>query len=185
MGKRHHAGAQSWPRRNRAHRELTGKEKPVKLRQVLIHSEFIPAETLLSSSQRQSRTRHRNVLWISFTGFLNNPLSREAFYIPDHVLQQPVLLAAGQASLQSPSAQSKLFSKILETKGFLPWFQGTRTSKWFRFVTGPSIYPLPRAMKTGPQRLQNSLLIGVVCALAGILVPEFSLVPTGSEHRLI
>lgn len=160
------------------HRKLTGKEKPVKLRQVVIRSEFIP-----SLSQKQGRG-HRSVVRIFFTGFLNNSLSRQAFYIPAHVLQQPVLLAVDQASLQSTSAQLKLSSKILETKGFLPWFQGTRTSNWFQFVTSPSIHCL-KAMKSGPQRLQNSLLIGVACGLRGILVPEFSLVPTGSEHRLV
>lgn len=184
-GRRCHAGAQRQPQHNRAHGGLTGKEKPVKLRQVLICSKFIPAETL-SSSWRQNSTRHRSVVWIFFMGFLNNPLSREAFYIPAHVLQQPVPLAADQASLQSTSAQLKLFSKNLRNKGASALIQGTRTSNWFRFVTGPSIYPLPKAMKTAPpQRLKNSLLIGVVCALARILGPEFSLVPTRSEHRLV
>lgn len=153
---------------SRAHRDLTSKDKPVKLRQVLIRSVFIPAETLLSSLQRQSRTRHRSVVWIFLMGFVHNPLRREAFSITAPVLQQPVLLAAGQASLQSTSAQLKLFSKIWETKEVLPWFQGSRTSDWFTFVTGPSIYPVPRAMQTSPQRLQNSLLIGVACASAGI-----------------
>lgn len=47
------------------------------------------------------------------------------------------------------------------------------------YVTGAPAYPLPAALKSRPQRLQNSLLIALTCALLWISVPVFSLVPTG------
>lgn len=95
-------------------------------------------------------------------GFLNKPVA-EKLSTCVHDLQQPVLLAAAQASLQSTSAQ--LIFNYLTTKGVLPRLHGTRTFSWVRYVTGPPPYPLPAALKSRPQRLQNSLLIAIARAL--------------------
>lgn len=108
-GRRRHAETQSQSQWNRAHGELTGKEEPLKMRQVLIRSEFIPAETLLILSWRQNSTRHRSVVWIFFMGFLNTPSQQRGFLHPCPCF--PAAWPAGQASLQSTSAQLKLFSK--------------------------------------------------------------------------
>lgn len=134
---------------------------------------------LVTETGQRAQKCGQNILY----GFSQQPPYQTGFLHPCPC--SPAACPAGCWQSLSPKyiCTIKIF-KNLRNKGVSALISRDQDIQLVPICNKP-LYPLPKAMKSGPQRLQNSLLIAVACGLRGILVPEFSLVPTASEHRLV